>query len=155
MLPGSKRFAIFACLALAGGLALSIGEGADAPEAGAPAAATRSVWDGVYSTDQAAKGQKGYNSQCARCHGEALGGGEDSPSLVDKDFLENWNGKSVGDLIEYTRKKMPSDGPGKLSRQLCTDIVAYLLSSNRFPAGSAVLEPNVDFLNQIQIEPKK
>ena len=61
----------------------------------------------------------------------------------------------MGDLVEYTRKKMPSDGPGKLSRQLCTDIVAYLLSANRFPEGKANLEPNPDALNQILIEPQK
>ncbi|MES1167078.1 MAG: cytochrome c [Pseudomonadota bacterium] len=132
-------------------------EGADAPVANpaAPAGPTRSVWDGVYSSEQAGRGQKGYNSQCARCHGEGLGGGEDSPTLVDQDFLANWNGKSVGDLVEYTRKKMPSDGPGKLSRQLCTDIVAYLLSANRFPVGKANLEPVPDALNQILIEPQK
>ena len=36
---------------------------------GAALAAPRSVLDGVYSPDQAARGQKIYNSQCARCHG--------------------------------------------------------------------------------------
>ena len=84
------------------------------------AVATRSVWDGVYSKEQAGRGQAAYNSKCAGCHGEALLGGEDSPPLVDKDFLDKWNGRSVGDLVELTRKTMPADGPGKLSRQQCT-----------------------------------
>ena len=123
--------------------------------AAAAAAAPSSVWDGVYSSDQADRGKKAYGSQCARCHGDALLGGEDSPPLVDQDFLGNWNGKSVGDLVEYTRKKMPSDGPGKLNRAMCTDIVAYLLSANGFPAGQGRLEPNVEAMNQIQIEAKK
>ena len=99
------------------------------------AAASRSVWDGVYSKEQAGRGQTAYNSKCARCHGENLMGGEDSPALVDRDFLEKWNGKSVGSLVEVIRKTMPSDGPGKLTQQQCTDITAYLLSVNGFPAG--------------------
>jgi mono/diheme cytochrome c family protein len=149
---GQKCLGTFLCAALAGGWALS--RAADA-SASAPPAPPRSVGSGVYSSEQAARGQKGYNSQCARCHGESLGGGEDSPALVDEDFLGNWTGKSVGSLVEYTRKKMPSDGPGKLSRQLCTDIVAFLLSANGFPAGKTNLEPDVDALNQIIIDPKK
>jgi mono/diheme cytochrome c family protein len=47
------------------------------------------VWDGVYSKPQAGRGQTAYNSKCARCHGDALLGGENSPALVDQDFLKN------------------------------------------------------------------
>lgn len=118
------------------------------------AAASRSVWDGVYSKEQAARGQKAYNSLCARCHGEALLGGENSPPLVDRDFLEKWNGKSVGSLVDQTRKTMPSDGPGKLSRKQCTDVIAFLLGANGFPAGESDLVTDADSLNEIVIQPK-
>jgi len=118
------------------------------------AAATHSVWDGVYSKDQATRGQDAYNAKCARCHGDALLGGEDAPPLVDKDFLDRWNGKSVGSLIEFTRKTMPSDGPGKLSRQQCTDIIAYLLGANRFPAGTTDLPSDPAVLDEILFQPK-
>ena len=117
-------------------------------------AASRSVWSGVYSQDQASRGQKAYNSQCARCHGEALLGGENSPPLVDPDFLEKWYGKSVGSLVDFTRKTMPSDGPGKLSRRQCTDMIAYLLSANGFPAGESDLDSDAAVLNEILIQPK-
>jgi len=113
------------------------------------------VAKGVYTADQNARGKKAYQNECARCHGETLGGGEDSPALVGKQFLENWTGKTLGELVEYTRKEMPSDGPGKLSRKLCTDLAAFLLNANGFPAGSAELEPNVELLNQIQIPAKE
>jgi len=118
------------------------------------AVATRSVWDGVYSKEQASRGQSAYNSKCARCHGEALLGGEDSPPLVDKDFLEKWNGKSVGVLVELTRKTMPADGPGKLSRQQCVDIAAYLLSANGFPAGAGDLPSDAAVLDEIVFREK-
>ena len=128
---------------------------AGASGAGSPAVGLHSIWAGVYSSEQVARGKKAYNAQCARCHGESLGGGEDSPALVDRDFLADWNGKPVGRLVEYTRKEMPSDGPGRLSRRQCTDIAAFLLDANGFPKGPGDLEPDLDLLNQIQIEPKK
>ena len=116
--------------------------------------ASRSAWSGVYSQDQASRGQKAYNAQCARCHGEALLGGENSPPLVDPDFLEKWYGKSVGSLVDFTRKTMPSDGPGKLSRRQCTDMIAYLLSANGFPAGESDLDSDAAVLHEILIQPK-
>jgi S-disulfanyl-L-cysteine oxidoreductase SoxD len=118
------------------------------------AAAPRSVWEGVYSPDQLNRGKKAFNSQCARCHGENLLGGEEAPMLVEKDFLDKWLGKSVGSLIDQTRKTMPSDGPGKLSRQQCTDIAAYLLNANGFPAGKSDLPADAESLNLILIKPK-
>lgn len=38
-----------------------------------------SLWTGLYSKEQADRGRKVYNAQCARCHGEGLLGGEGSP----------------------------------------------------------------------------
>ena len=118
-------------------------------------AATTSVWTGVYTKEQAARGEKAYNAQCARCHSETLLGGENSPPLVEKEFLEKWYGNSVGALVERTRKTMPSDGPGKLSRRTCTDIVAYMLKSNGFPAGDKELDSDPAIANEIIIQPKQ
>src|SRR5262245_6698266 len=122
----------------------------------APATApSRTVWDGVYTKEQADRGKKAYASLCTRCHGDALLGNDDAPALVDKKFLDKWYTKSVGELVEYTRKEMPSDGPGKLTRKQCTDITAYLLSANEFPAGKDELAAELDALNAILIQPKK
>lgn len=118
-------------------------------------AETRSVWEGVYTAEQVARGKRGYNAECARCHGENLLGGEDSPALVDKDFLKGWNGKTVGELVDVTVETMPSDGPGKLSRRQCTDITAFVLSANGFPTGARELPSDAAILARIIIEPKK
>jgi S-disulfanyl-L-cysteine oxidoreductase SoxD len=119
------------------------------------AAASHSVWDGVFSKEQAGRGQTAYNSKCARCHGDALLGGEDAPPLVDQDFLKKWNGQSVGRLVELIRTTMPSDGPGKLSRQQSTDMAAYLLSANGFPEGKSDMPADAEALNEILLSAKK
>lgn len=119
------------------------------------AAIAASVWTGVYGQPQAARGRKLYDAQCARCHGDGLLGGEGSPPLAGRDFLEKWSGRSVADLVEITRKTMPSDGPGRLTRRQSTDIAAYILSANRFPAGESELQPDLESLKEILIEPKR
>ena len=75
----------------------------------------------------------------------------DLPPLVDEVFFTIWAGKSVGALVEYTRTTMPSDGPGKISRRRCIDIVAYVLSANGFPTGHHEFSTELDALNQITI----
>src|SRR5262245_60619529 len=103
------------------------------------AQATKSVWDGVYTADQAKRGQSAYNSQCASCHGDTLGGGESAPPLAGGEFLANWSGLTVGDLFDRTRASMPQSKPGSLSREMNADILAYVLSANQFPAGKSEL----------------
>jgi cytochrome c len=125
---------------------------AAAPRPGAEQApAPISARDGVFNKEQVERGRTAYNAQCARCHGETLGGGETSPALVDERFFSMWAGKSVGALVEYTRITMPSDGPGKISRRRCIDIAAYVLSANGFPTGDGELPTELDALNQVMI----
>jgi mono/diheme cytochrome c family protein len=119
------------------------------------AGAMQSVWDGVYTEDQAKRGQPLYNKYCAACHGEQLTGGEDSPPLTGGAFLANWNGLTVGDLFERIRVSMPQDRPGRLTRQQNADILAYLLSANQFPAGQTELSTETERLKQIRFESKK
>jgi S-disulfanyl-L-cysteine oxidoreductase SoxD len=115
------------------------------------ASAAASAWSGVFTTAQVERGRTVYNAECARCHGETLGGGENSPALVDDVFFTFWNGKTVGDLVEYTRTMMPSDGPGRITRKRCIDLAAYLLSANGFPAGDTELPTELAALTQITI----
>jgi quinoprotein glucose dehydrogenase len=119
------------------------------------AAATRSVWDGVYTREQADRGKTVYSQECARCHGENLAGGEASPPLTGAEFLSRWNGKTAGALYDLARKTMPTDDPGGLSTREYADLVAYILSANEFPAGSKELDRDAAALNDIRIEPKK
>lgn len=117
--------------------------------------ADRSVWDGVYTAEQAKRGEALYASNCASCHGSALGGGESAPPLTGGEFMANWNGLTVGDLFDRIRVSMPADRPGQLGRQQNADILAFMLSVSQFPAGKSELEHQSEVLKQIRIEAEK
>jgi mono/diheme cytochrome c family protein len=135
-----------ACAAIVWAL-LAAGVRAQAP--------ARSVWEGVYTNDQAKRGQPLYSQYCGACHGDTLGGGESAPPLAGAEFLSNWNGLTVGDLFERMRTSMPQDKPGKLSREQNADILAHMLRANEFPAGSVELNRNTELLKQIRIDAVK
>lgn len=116
---------------------------------------SRSVWDGVYTGEQAKRGADLYSAECASCHGLSLNGGEMAPPLTGGEFLSNWSGLTVGDLFDRIRQSMPADRPGTLSREKTADILAHILSVNQFPVGAAELDRRVETLKQIRIEAVK
>jgi mono/diheme cytochrome c family protein len=116
---------------------------------------TRSVWDGVYTEEQARRGAALYGKECARCHGPTLAGGEEAPALEGGGFVANWNGLTLGDLFERTRTTMPQNDPGRLTRQQHADVLAYVLSANRFPAGKRELVKETEVLKLIRFEAER
>ena len=121
----------------------------------ATAETTRSVWDGVYSEEQAKRGEEIYKKECASCHADTLVGGGGAAALTGGSFLSNWNGLTLGDLYDRIRKTMPQGSPGKLNKQQDADVLAYLLSFNKFPAGKTDLQKQVEFLREIRFEATK
>ena len=118
----------------------------------AVAQTSRSVWDGVYTQEQANRGKTAYAEQCASCHGAELRGGDESPAVTGDTFLAKWHNRSVNDLFENVRVTMPSDRPGTLSRQRNSDILAYIFAANKFPAGGGELSTQSEALKQIKLE---
>jgi mono/diheme cytochrome c family protein len=112
---------------------------------------SKSVWDGVYTAEQAKRGAALYAANCASCHGLGLTGGESAPPLTGGEFLSNWNGLTVGELFERIRTSMPADRPGTLTRVQNADILAHLLSVGEFPPGGAELSTQTEILKQIRI----
>jgi quinoprotein glucose dehydrogenase len=112
-------------------------------------AASRSVWDGVYTKEQAERGKELYTTHCLACHGESLEGNGPAKTLVGPEFTANWNGISVGDMLDRTRTSMPLARPGTLSRQQVADLLAFVLSANKFPAGEYELPRQAEVLAQI------
>jgi quinoprotein glucose dehydrogenase len=102
-------------------------------------AQTRPSWDGAFTAAQADRGRAAYLESCARCHGPDLAGGESTPPLAGANFLNQWRGKTVADLLDRTRRTMPTDNPAGLTNRQYADIVAYMLSVNRFRTGTTDL----------------
>jgi mono/diheme cytochrome c family protein len=115
----------------------------------------RSVWDGVYTTEQAKRGEPLYAQHCSSCHGSTFEGGEMAPPLAGGAFNANWNGLSLGDLAERIRISMPQNSPGSLSRQQYVDILATMLGGGEFPQGKTELPREVEALKQIAFESMK
>ena len=121
----------------------------------AAAQAAKTTQDGVYSPEQAKRGETAYGKTCATCHGPDLMGLDTAPSLTGPEFTASWTGMTADDLQERIRTSMPADAPGTLSRTDVADIMAFLFSKDGFPAGSTELPAGSDQLKQIKIEAKK
>ena len=56
------------------------------------------IWDGVYSSEQAARGRDVYRKACVYCHKTDLSGGSESgaPALAGRSFLTKWGREGAG-----------------------------------------------------------
>ena len=116
----------------------------------AQAAGVRTVWDGVYTDAQAARGTSAFSQSCSNCHTLASQG--KGPLIGDK-FWEGFAQRTVGDLLTYVKTNMPNGNGGSLPASTYNDLVALILKSNGFPAGTVELAPET--VAGVQINPKE
>lgn len=98
----------------------------------------KTVWEKVYSEEQAAKGKVEYETHCAVCHQNDLTGrasGGEGAELVGNVFTRKWEFQNLSQLFSEIKTRMPRDNPGTLSDEVNLSIVAYVLQGNKFPAG--------------------
>ena len=124
----------------------------DAKRSGATPGAGASVWSGVYTEEQAKRGEAISNKLCTSCHGPELSGGEAGPTLVGLEFLGNWNNLTVADFFDRVHATMPADAPGTLTPQQTSDVTAYVFKLNKYPAGKTELPTDLAALKGIKIE---
>ena len=98
----------------------------------------RTVTEGVYTVEQAARGLQVYQDQCTSCHGDALEGSV-GPPLTGDGFLSIWSARPVVELVDKIHNTMPLEATAPLSRQQSMDLTAYILQAGGFPAGQAAL----------------
>lgn len=120
----------------------------------AVAAQEHSQWDGVYSVEQAKRGEALYAETCANCHGSDLAG-IDAPGLTGSGFDANWVDLTLDRLFEKIRTSMPENNPGTLSRQQTADVVAFVLQKSGAPTGSKELSAEIEMLKAIKFVPAK
>ena len=98
------------------------------------------VKDGVFTEAQVSSGQVVYDAQCKTCHNMRF----------YRDTLRSWNNQPLLYLWESIMGTMPADNPGSLMFEEYTDVIAYILSENGFPAGETKLDPD-DGMDSISI----
>jgi len=115
----------------------------------------RSVWQGIYTNEQADRGAGLYAQRCGACHGAALNGTGEAPPLVGGEFVSHWDTLTVGDLYDRVRTTMPQNDPMSMTREEYADVLAYVLKNNGFPAGTRELDKRSEVLATIGITAEK
>jgi mono/diheme cytochrome c family protein len=121
-------------------LAGRAGDAAGQEPGGSPA---RSTMGGVYTAEQARKGQELFGGLCRSCH--------TSPAHTP-DFKGAWTGRLLSGLFEFIQSEMPKDNPGTLTAQEVVLMLAYTLNALGMPAGDAELPADAAALAQIRID---
>jgi mono/diheme cytochrome c family protein len=112
----------------------------------------RTVWSGVYTEAQAARGQDSYREACGYCHRDNLtGGGSEAgaPALIGPVFIFRWLDQPLADMFITIGTTMPENAPDTLTPQTVADIVSFLLKANDMPPGPVELPADVEALRRI------
>lgn len=92
----------------------------------------KTINDGVFTEAQMHAGEAVFESSCKTCHNMRF----------YRDTLKSWNTQPLLYLWESIMGTMPADNPGSLMLEEYTNVIAYILSENGFPAGEATLDPD-------------
>jgi mono/diheme cytochrome c family protein len=105
----------------------------------ASAQTPKTVLDGVYTAEQAGRGEAVFAAKCSRCH---EGADADGPPLTGDPFIERWREDALTSLFQFVKTKMPQDAAGSLDQAAYADVLARILRANQYPAGNAELKPD-------------
>jgi mono/diheme cytochrome c family protein len=136
------------------GLLIFFSSAAARPSAQQGAPADRKIWDGVYTSAQAARGKEPFERSCARCHNIELAGSQRGPALKGNVFWSKYDNESLSSLFMFIRDTMPQDGPSLVSDEMKADVLAYIMSVNGMPTGNAELKADIRALDDIKIARK-
>ena len=119
----------------AGLTALTVVVGARAPRVSAQQPIPEE-WSGVYSAEQATRGEALYARMCLRCHGQDLTGTERAPGVAGPGLVVRWGERPLRELLDYIQLQMPLHSPRGLTRHQNADILAFMLQRSGATAGA-------------------
>ena len=105
----------------------------------------QSIADGVYTEAQAEAGEALYETHCLTCHDKRY----------FRPVLKRWEGQPISMLYLIMSTSMPESNPASLPQDEYIDILAYILSLSRYPAGATPLDHADGALDKIMVEPRK
>jgi cytochrome c5 len=92
----------------------------------------KTVDQGVYTSAQAARGAKLFESNCTMCHREP---GGTAPVLAGERFTKTFSDATLETVFTTIKTTMPRNAPGSLSDGEYVDLVAHLLKINNYADG--------------------
>lgn len=116
--------------------------------------ADRTIFDGVFTAEQAAAGREHYMSVCVSCHENTARGGPGAPGLIAFTLNNKYAGQPLFVYFDYMRQNMPPGQGGWFIDEEYAEIVAFLLELHGAPAGETELPSDEEGLNAIMIVPK-
>jgi mono/diheme cytochrome c family protein len=124
------------------GAALSVLLLLGALAAAAQDAAAPSIWSGVFTAEQAKRGNDAYQASCSGCHGSDLRATNgEAVDLTYAAIRAKWTGKTLEERFETIRDTMPLGNGNSLGDKTYMDILAFILQFNDFPPGNQELVP--------------
>jgi len=112
----------------------------------------RTIWDGVFTAEQAAAGAGLYTTNCAGCHGKTGRGSPGGPGITGANLNKKWEEISLLDFYTFAHTKMPPGKAGTIgNEQDYVNIVAYILDLHGAEPGDSQLVYNEEQLGNIYI----
>ena len=105
----------------------------------------QTINDSIYSKNQAKIGKQLYQDNCIACHDKKY----------FRPVLKAWDGQPLSVLFMVMSASMPEGNPGSLPEKDYVDILAYILSLSRYPAGENRLDHTNNGLDEITIAARK
>jgi mono/diheme cytochrome c family protein len=98
---------------------------------------------GPFTQNQVTAGRNAFLTHCSGCHGPYLLGNS-GPPLAGAPFLEDWAGKSTGQLFRFASSNMPLNAAGTLPEDTYLNLVAFILAVNGARPGAAAFAGDSD-----------
>jgi mono/diheme cytochrome c family protein len=98
---------------------------------------------GIYTAEQATKGQDIYSAACLSCHKPVEFSGER--------FWKTLIGRPLYEFFKYVKTDMPGDNPGSLGDEDYANVISYIFTLNSMPAGQKAMPTDSATLSKIMV----
>lgn len=105
-----------------------------------------------FTNEQADRGEERFAKDCEECHGKDLKGGLNGGApLRGLQFEQKYADTQASVMFQYMSGAMPPNAPGRYSKTVYAELMAYILKRNGFQPG-APLPSDLDSLDYLIIE---
>jgi mono/diheme cytochrome c family protein len=92
-----------------------------------------STAEGVFTEEQATRGERIYDNTCAACHGGNMRGTPGAPGIIGIRFEIKWTNKPASELFGFIQDTMPKGNEGSLTSEEYADVLAHILATSGYP----------------------